>query len=960
METFRILILGSTSWTDCSHDIGSISADGIPHSAAFLPRFLAAADSRLLSLETPLTQASQEASAVGAALNRMGIDAVNLASDRVFDHGAAGLEATIQALSERGIGWFGAGRTAAEAEAPHRIQLPDRIGGGQVHLHGSLQYSADLHRQRGVFAGDHSPGCAPLKASSVPASRSASAPEDSFHVALPHWGGADSWRSHMQFKLAHRFLKKEYDLVLGNGSERAQEIVRKQQRWVVYGLGDGPSRSGRKSLWDGHNNDAVPYSFWAMMEVHRQQARRWVTLKLYPVKLTDTAGDTQWRPVSSAEFDHLTQTLASRPVRPWRFANPSQGTGTDQLGHFLELSLGEWVMDQRPSRLEPTTRDGDPGEWPLRSPGAAIEDRVLRLRKHLAVTLLSSQAEAAGGTATWLAPDLALLEVDDRSMLAFRYSAHESALGSAVVDDKVLTAEVLESAGVPTPKTVLVHSAEEAVRAAESITGPVVIKPRDGIQSKGVSTGLVGAEEIREGFAFAQENGSQVILQPHIEMSEELRVMASPDQTVAINGRVLPHIIGDGISTVQQLITDKNLQRTLNPSLNERPIPVDALTIRQLERSGLTLDSVPPLGVSATVRNVAGLSVGGDTNQVLEGSGPEIKRVATSAVAAVPSLGWGGVDVIVEKGTGNLYVIEINAKAAYGAALFPAYGRPRDVGAAVWKLRYAATAPNPESVPEVAQPNPAPTPLLPRELAKGRSKVLFRRLFSNSLVRQNYSIEEKSPGVLGISAPQGWEAWVTRGGLTGADRSVVQRVLQRHELVCHLLRLRDIPRTRRRRVTTVEQLRHWAKDLDEDVLLIPSLSSWRGIDVHVVPAQRARSMTSMKGRMWVQVRPRGVRVRVLATQHKSWGVTAAATEKSLNAVAIASASEVAIRAVRAVPELRWAAVDVVFSGPSAKSTSKPPLVEGMSMSPTFTAEDQVIAGSFDEFCRWVVEPSSEL
>lgn len=101
METFRILILGSTSWTDCSHDIGSISADGIPHSAAFLPRFLAAADSRLLSLETPLTQASQEASAVGAALNRMGIDAVNLASDRVFDHGAAGLEATIQAVKSR-------------------------------------------------------------------------------------------------------------------------------------------------------------------------------------------------------------------------------------------------------------------------------------------------------------------------------------------------------------------------------------------------------------------------------------------------------------------------------------------------------------------------------------------------------------------------------------------------------------------------------------------------------------------------------------------------------------------------------------------------------------------------------------------------------------------------------------------------------------------------------------------
>ena len=56
----------------------------------------------------------------------------------------------------------------------------------------------------------------------------------------------------------------------------------------------------------------------------------------------------------------------------------------------------------------------------------------------------------------------------------------------------------------PPPKRSWCTRSEEAVRAAESITGPVVIKPRDGIQSKGVSTGLVGAEEIREGFAFAQ------------------------------------------------------------------------------------------------------------------------------------------------------------------------------------------------------------------------------------------------------------------------------------------------------------------------------------------------------------------------------------------------------------------------------------------------------------------------
>ena len=546
MHTFRILVLGGATWPDCSVNSLRSSSTDLPHSAKFIAPFLKAADWRIMSLESALVGSDSNGLTAAMVLKHLGIDAVSLSNKGVFGHGTGGFTSTLQTVSELGIEWFGAGRNLLEASEPHRITLPERVGGGQVDFHGSLEYSARLDKEYGVYANENSAGCSPLRVSAVPEALSSTTPGDSFQVALPHWGDDTAWRNYDQFKLAHRFLKKDYDLILGHGSRCTQEVHRKQQRWVVYGLGDAPSCTCQTPISSPFSQETWPFSMWAMLEVNRHRSRRWVTLKLYPVTPGDGVGHSQWRPASSGEFEQVVQNLADQPARPWRYDNPAQSTDIDKLGRFIELDLGEWPAGQRPSRIELPAGDKDPADWPLRGPSTCIEDRVLRLRKHLAVGLLASQAETEGGTATWLAQDLALLDVGAKSMLAFRYSAHESALGSAIVKDKVLTARVLESAGISTPRTVQVHSAEEAVREADSIAGPVVIKPRDGIQSKGVSTGLVGTQEVREAYAYAREHGTEVILQPHIEMSEELRVMASPQEAVAVNGRMLPHVVGDG------------------------------------------------------------------------------------------------------------------------------------------------------------------------------------------------------------------------------------------------------------------------------------------------------------------------------------------------------------------------------------------------------------------------------
>jgi cyanophycin synthetase len=65
-----------------------------------------------------------------------------------------------------------------------------------------------------------------------------------------------------------------------------------------------------------------------------------------------------------------------------------------------------------------------------------------------------------------------------------------SAIAESIAQDKELTKKLLDAAGVPVPKGRPVKDAEDAWVAAQHIGLPVVIKPRDGNQGKGVTVNI--------------------------------------------------------------------------------------------------------------------------------------------------------------------------------------------------------------------------------------------------------------------------------------------------------------------------------------------------------------------------------------------------------------------------------------------------------------------------------------
>lgn len=231
-------------------------------------------------------------------------------------------------------------------------------------------------------------------------------------------------------------------------------------------------------------------------------------------------------------------------------------------------------------------------------------------------------------------------------------------------------------------------------------------------------------------------------------------------------------------------------------------------------------------------------------------------------------------------------------------------------------------------------------------------------LFDDSLTRQGYQVKRNNGPVLEIATPDGVQTWITRRGLTCADRVAAGEPLKRHRLARQLLEMAGIPLPRAREITSSAHLRRFTEGRVNHVALLPIEDPWKGPDAHILTAEEVLEKASVPTRMWVQARPRGQSVRVLASREKSWVVITGASTPPLSQASLIAASNLAVHAVRAVPELRWAAVDVLVR-PWRTRKNRPSsalLVEGLTRAPVFATDDQIVAGGFDAFVRWVAEP----
>ena len=134
---------------------------------------------------------------------------------------------------------------------------------------------------------------------------------------------------------------------------------------------------------------------------------------------------------------------------------------------------------------------------------------------------------------------------------------HTSAVAESIAQDKLLTKSLLQAAGVPVPNGRPVDNAADAWAAALEIGGPVVVKPQDGNQGKGVTVNLTTREEIETAYAVAERISDEVLVERYLP-GHDFRILIVGDKLAAAARRDPPLVIGDGVHTVRELVDQVN------------------------------------------------------------------------------------------------------------------------------------------------------------------------------------------------------------------------------------------------------------------------------------------------------------------------------------------------------------------------------------------------------------------
>lgn len=259
---------------------------------------------------------------------------------------------------------------------------------------------------------------------------------------------------------------------------------------------------------------------------------------------------------------------------------------------------------------------------------------------------------------------------------------------------KEVSSALLLSRGIAAPRNA-VFGAEEGARAwqwAEPLSN-VVLKPSNANQGKMVHVGITERREFLDVFDTVGGAYGRVLVEQFINGIEH-RVAVVDYRVVAATRRVPAHVVGDGVSNVEELTEKKNLLRSGPKNLIHQQLGVDSPAVRELRRQGLSVDSVPSLGEMVYLRSTSNIHTGGDAVDATNDLSPDEVRFVQRAARTFPGLRLAGFDVLLPRsGCGQRpHILEINANPMISMHHYPAEGAPRDVAGRLLDAMFPTTS----------------------------------------------------------------------------------------------------------------------------------------------------------------------------------------------------------------------------------------------------------------------------
>lgn len=260
-----------------------------------------------------------------------------------------------------------------------------------------------------------------------------------------------------------------------------------------------------------------------------------------------------------------------------------------------------------------------------------------------------------------------------------------SSIGLEIASDKQMTKELLNNSGIPVPFGFSVSHIDELEPAVEKTGYPIVIKPLDGNQGKGATINIHSMQEAEQALRDALEWSESALLEKFIP-GFDFRMLVINNKFVAAAKRTPAHVVGNGISTIRQLIDEvnKDPRRGFGHENMLTEIKVDNMTLHILDQQNLTTNSVLPEGRILYLKNTANLSTGGTSEDVTD-TVHSWNIFLAERISKIIDLDICGIDLVASNLNEPLNeiggtVLEVNGAPGFRMHLEPTIGQPRAVG----------------------------------------------------------------------------------------------------------------------------------------------------------------------------------------------------------------------------------------------------------------------------------------
>lgn len=265
---------------------------------------------------------------------------------------------------------------------------------------------------------------------------------------------------------------------------------------------------------------------------------------------------------------------------------------------------------------------------------------------------------------------------------------------SLITHNKFLSKKIFKQNAILTPKSWLVPTIKKARELIiKRDIFPCVIKPIDGAHGNDVYANIETVEELDEVLNdFSKQPHDNILIEEHI-IGVDYRILVIGNMISAVVERTPAHVIGDGKSTIKELIKAFN-KNPLIGKKHEKPmckILINFELTRTLKKSSLKLTSIVRQNKVVFLKQNANISAGGISTDVTADINQSSTELAIRAARAI-GMEFCGVDILYNKESNKSYVLEVNDCPGIDIHHFPVNGDSQNVAGDVIKYLVSKNA----------------------------------------------------------------------------------------------------------------------------------------------------------------------------------------------------------------------------------------------------------------------------